>query len=337
MIEIEIFKVGDYGEKGNYSESDLDGIVKDYDPKLHEAPVTVDHKREGPAYGWVKGLKRVGEKLVAVIANMAEELAEAVRGKKYVKVSVEIYLKMKETGRPYLRAVSFLGAQIPEVKGLAAVELGENCGEWVELEESENGNSGKNGNDGNYEKGGEEEMAEQDAKIVEMNEKLKDEAAKRVEAETKLKAAEVKFAEEELKRRKESARIGAKAWVDEKVREGFVTPAARDAGLVELLTFAALLPEDDVITFGEGTKKRADEIIKGILSQVKVINFSEVAKPEAEKVTDVALFAEKAKACGVTVQQYRAAQEAVAPFSEDPDMTPENYIKANAEAFGKGK
>ena len=35
---IEIFRAGDYGEKGNFTPTVLDAIVSKYDPSFHEAP-----------------------------------------------------------------------------------------------------------------------------------------------------------------------------------------------------------------------------------------------------------------------------------------------------------
>ena len=48
-IELEVFRVGDYGDKGAFSEDDLDRIAADYDPAVHEAPVTIDHQQAGTA------------------------------------------------------------------------------------------------------------------------------------------------------------------------------------------------------------------------------------------------------------------------------------------------
>ncbi len=118
-IQVEVFRAGDYGPKGVYTEKDLDSIAADYDPSDHEAPVTLDHEQKGPAQGWVAGLRRLGDRLVAVLHRLSPELAEAVRRGKFRKRSIELYRRYTRTGRPYLKAVSFLGAAAPEVKGLA--------------------------------------------------------------------------------------------------------------------------------------------------------------------------------------------------------------------------
>ena len=51
-MELEVFRAGDYGAKGAWSEETLDRLVADYDSGLHEAPVTLDHAQRGPALGW---------------------------------------------------------------------------------------------------------------------------------------------------------------------------------------------------------------------------------------------------------------------------------------------
>lgn len=126
-LEVEVFRAGDYGAKGTWDEAAIDSIAGDYDPKLHEAPVTVDHAQSGPALGWVEALRRVGDRLVARLRITSARLIELLRGGAFKKRSVEIYPALRETGRPYLRAVSFLGAAAPEVKGLADPEIAESA------------------------------------------------------------------------------------------------------------------------------------------------------------------------------------------------------------------
>jgi hypothetical protein len=117
-LQVEVFRVGDYGLKGSYTEQDLDAMATDYNPREHEAPVTLDHDQKGPAHGWVSGLKRLGDRLVATITRLSPSLAAALETQAFKKRSVELYRQNPKTGRPYLKAVSFLGAAPPEVKGL---------------------------------------------------------------------------------------------------------------------------------------------------------------------------------------------------------------------------
>jgi hypothetical protein len=124
-IEMEVFRAGDYGPRGSYSEEDLERIASDYAPGLHEAPVTVDHRQDGPALGWVRGLRRAGRLLLARLGGLDCGFLENLKAGAFKKRSVEIYRKLETTGRPYLRALTFLGAGAPVVKGLADPVFGE--------------------------------------------------------------------------------------------------------------------------------------------------------------------------------------------------------------------
>jgi len=135
-MEIEVFRTGDYGDKGKYETADLDAIIADYDPKMHEAPVTVDHAQSGPAYGWVKGLRRAGDRLLACVRILSGEFLDWLKSGAYKKKSIELYRKFSGTGRPYLRALSFLGAAPPEVKGLADPVFTD-AGEFISMDFTE--------------------------------------------------------------------------------------------------------------------------------------------------------------------------------------------------------
>jgi len=116
---VEIFRAGDFGVKGTYTEAELDKIVSSYNPKLHEAPITIGHpEHDRPAFGWVASLKREGNRLLARFANVQDDFKRWIRRGLYKSRSVSLYLDLGGTG-PYLRHVGFLGAMPPEVKSLA--------------------------------------------------------------------------------------------------------------------------------------------------------------------------------------------------------------------------
>lgn len=117
-VEMEVFRSGDYGAKGAYTLATLQQMAEDYRPDLLEAPLTFDHAQAGPAYGWVARLRSEGDRLVAVLKGVPQAVKELVRSGAYKRRSVELMRKLPQTGRPYLRAVSLLGAATPEVKGL---------------------------------------------------------------------------------------------------------------------------------------------------------------------------------------------------------------------------
>jgi len=112
--EVELFRAGDYGSKGSYSVADLERIAQQY--RSNTAPVTLDHSKKGPAYGWVKSLRVVGDSLLGTLSNVPKTFMQALRGGQYKKRSVEIGHENEH--HPILKAVSFLGAAIPRVAGM---------------------------------------------------------------------------------------------------------------------------------------------------------------------------------------------------------------------------
>lgn len=118
---IEVFKTGEHiasnGTKKEYTEDDLDAIVAKYNGQSeHQAPLVIGHPKDNdPAYGWVKELKRVSQKMLAYVDQISESVIEANQRGEYKKVSIAIYPD------GLLRHVGLLGAVPPAVKGLAPV------------------------------------------------------------------------------------------------------------------------------------------------------------------------------------------------------------------------
>lgn len=120
---IEVFKTGTHtamsGATKTYTEADLDRIVTKYNEQSdHEAPLVIGHPQtDAPAYGWIKQLKRVGERMYAFVETISEKIDQAVEAGMFRKVSIALY------GDDLLRHVGLLGATPPAVKGLAPVEF----------------------------------------------------------------------------------------------------------------------------------------------------------------------------------------------------------------------
>ena len=112
MKYFEVFKAGNYPQ-GKFSKEEIQELAKNYDPSFCEAPITLDHEQKGPAYGWVDKLKEEDGTLKASFKDLSDDLKEFVNQGKYKKISVEIYREL-EGKKPYLKAVSFLGASIPQ-------------------------------------------------------------------------------------------------------------------------------------------------------------------------------------------------------------------------------
>jgi len=154
LRDVEVFASGTHRGK-SYTPDDLDQIVANFDlhssgetprfsvpmavPRLMPgAPAVLGHEEEQkilsgsdlPAAGWPVRLwhDREEGKLMADIGGVAPVVANAIRAKRYKKVSAEIYDQPPE-GVPgegkMLRRISFLGADVPQVKTLADLPMPE--------------------------------------------------------------------------------------------------------------------------------------------------------------------------------------------------------------------
>lgn len=124
---IEIFRAGRHvdmhGRAFDMTRADLADIAARYDPAKHEAPLVIGHPQtNAPAYGWVRGLRVVGDTLVADTHQVDAAFAEVVNAGRWKKRSASFLLPAAADnpapGQYYLNHVGFLGAQPPAVKGL---------------------------------------------------------------------------------------------------------------------------------------------------------------------------------------------------------------------------
>lgn len=114
---LEIFRAGDYGDKGSFSNEDLDQMVANFNPSFHEPPVVIGHPvHDAPAYAWVEALKRRGNTLLGKLKQVDPKFEEMVKAGHFKKRSASLYQTTKGW---MLRHIGFLGAQPPEIKGLA--------------------------------------------------------------------------------------------------------------------------------------------------------------------------------------------------------------------------
>ena len=76
---LEVFRAGDYGAKGKFTEQDLRAIASSYDPSLHEAPVVIGRpEMNAPAFGWVEKLRAHGGTLLAKLRQVQPALEDMV-------------------------------------------------------------------------------------------------------------------------------------------------------------------------------------------------------------------------------------------------------------------
>ncbi len=131
---LEIFKAGTYYDTP-YSKAELEEIVEATTALIndgkHRAPGKLGHdeaqefaKANGMmAIGWVEKLWTDGKSIFADFKHIPRLAAEAIKAKLYDGVSCEIYspqMSDQEFGikKLVLRAVAFLGADVPKVKGM---------------------------------------------------------------------------------------------------------------------------------------------------------------------------------------------------------------------------
>lgn len=120
----EIFRTGKHtdanGVEKDWTKEDLDTIVTKFNEKKPKAPCVIGHpKSNNPAYGWVKALKREGERLFAAYKDTVPQFAEWVNKGLYPNRSISLYPDLT------LRHVGFLGAVPPAIKGLEEFQFSE--------------------------------------------------------------------------------------------------------------------------------------------------------------------------------------------------------------------
>lgn len=122
ISDVEIFRVGTWNGT-RYDEADLDAMVEAFGSLGWKPPIKLGHTEDtsAPAYGWVEGLRRVGDRLVADLAAVPDAMVDQIRERRYDAVSSEIWHGLHVNGRKFdraLSAVALLGAATPGVEGL---------------------------------------------------------------------------------------------------------------------------------------------------------------------------------------------------------------------------
>lgn len=139
LQDVEIFGSGTWNDDC-YNDNDLDEIINNFkilkDESGYLPVVKLGHdpndfiKNSGlPAGGWITNLKRVGDKLLADFSDVPKKICDLIKRKKYSKRSAEICVNAKHPiddirniGKT-LKAVAFLGQDIPAVKNLKDIDF----------------------------------------------------------------------------------------------------------------------------------------------------------------------------------------------------------------------
>ena len=117
---IDVFRAGTHrdstGRERTWSADDLDGVVAAHE-RGDPAPVVVGHPQmNAPAWGWIDGLRRTGDRLQAKLRDLDPAFREAVEAGRYPRRSVALH----DGGDGFrLQHLGFLGGAAPAVSGLA--------------------------------------------------------------------------------------------------------------------------------------------------------------------------------------------------------------------------
>ena len=118
------------GQAVTLTEADLDRIVSGFRPDDPDgAPLVFGHPTtDAPAYGWVAGLRREGDTLLAAFRDVPEAVRGLVDSGRYRNVSVKL-----SPDKSRLIHVGLLGAVPPAITGLAPVKFAAEEGPVIEF------------------------------------------------------------------------------------------------------------------------------------------------------------------------------------------------------------
>jgi hypothetical protein len=116
----------------------LNAIAGNYDVSLHEPPAVIGHPdSDGPAYGWISGVRVNGDKLELQFSDVEPQFEQMVRDGRFKKRSLKLYVDPATApgGKaPSIRHCAFLGAEPPAVKGLKNIHFSEDEGESIAVD-----------------------------------------------------------------------------------------------------------------------------------------------------------------------------------------------------------
>lgn len=228
----EIFRAGDYGDKGRYTDADLDKMVDNFNAE-DQVPIVLGHPQtDSPAWGWISEVKRAGGVLQGKIGELHSEFTKALAEKMFKNRSVRI---AKTATGPKLLHLGFLGAALPQVEGLKQTAQFTGDGDCVDYGFELSGPVSGQGDNSKETAMTEEEIK----KLQEDLQKAKDELAAEKAAREGDKAAAAKTAGE-------AKAAEFSAWVEtEMVASGKIAPARKD----EVTAFMLALPDGETADF----------------------------------------------------------------------------------------
>lgn len=134
LRDVEVLRTGTFQAMDGpvtYTDPDLEAIVAAFGLVGFKPALKVDvgagrpaHSEGGPAYGWIVGVRKAGDLLLADFEVIDPTIAEMIRSSQYDRVSAEVIPDFKRNGTIFpfvLGAVELLGVTIPAVPDLKPV------------------------------------------------------------------------------------------------------------------------------------------------------------------------------------------------------------------------
>lgn len=262
---IEIARTGTFtdsaGREQRFTNSDLDAIAAAYDPARRDCPLVIGHPKTdaAPAFGWLREIRREGEKLLASFGDVPEAARKLVRDGHYRHVSMSLM-----PDRVTLRHVALLGAAQPAIDGLKAVEFGDsdNC-ITVEFAARDGGSRAGSATE-SYEKKEGAMSEDLQRKIGQLEEQLK--ALKAENESLKKQAADHRQGQEKAEAAKTNAEARAeKASADFAAYRGQIEKERRESRITALVKAGKLKPAE---------KASALQFASALASQSGTVDFS---------------------------------------------------------------
>jgi hypothetical protein len=298
---VEIFETGNW--KGNvYKEKDLDEFVNNFNNKVAEPYMTIDHSDKASkqfkdalqalSLGFVSKLSRIGKKLVADFKQVPKTIADLIQAGALKKKSIEFYRQFIANGNLHknvLQGVTFHGANgLPEVNTLSDFLNLYKSNLQVMVNDNEDIVSLKNSDlkitevkmsDNDVVKMKDEQIAEFKNQLNEFKNQLhklqqdNEEKDKVIEEKEKEIADKEETIKEVEKEKEEDLKKEAENYVNLKISEGYLKPTHKDRYVNEYITYK----KDD---------KLFADFKDDIEGRTKIINFGPTEYPENQNATN---------------------------------------------------
>ena len=342
-FDVEAFAAGTWnGDK--YTVEDLQDMVRNFQAlgDTVKPPVKLGHNEKQlkdimqdgqPALGWVKSLKCVKDKIIATLTQVPDIVYQAIRSGRYKRVSSEIYWNYKQGGKVFNKVfagLALLGADIPAVSSLKDLEayltqsMQDASFEKVAIYSFETDESGSriNSNEGDPIMDEKEKKIFTD-KIADLEKKIADLTPEAAAAKTY--KAELDALKKTISDGRKATQEGElKAFCEQMVKDGKLTPACRDI----LVKFEKHSYSED-----SGYSLPVSTVIEALKTFEKaVISFDEKGKDDKKKDEgDKHVFTEaeeKAKAYQKENPKASLGEAYKAVFNADKDLF-DRYMKAS--------